>query len=39
MGGLGQFEDLMGGLARKMGMVYLRGGGDGVDTLMHTMKV
>ena len=34
-GGLGQFADLKGGLARKMGGVFLRGWG--VDTLMPIM--
>ena len=33
-GALGQFVDLRGGLARKRGGVFLRGG----DTLMHTVK-
>ena len=32
-GGLGKFADLRGGLARKMGAVFLRG----VDTSMHIM--
>ena len=35
-GGLGQFVDLRGSLARK-GVVFLRGGG-GVDTPMPTMN-
>ena len=34
-GGLGQFADLKGGLARKRGVVFLRGG---VDTPVPTMK-
>ena len=32
-GGLGQFEDLRGGLAKKKSVVFLRG----VDTQMHVM--
>ena len=38
-GGLGQFADLKGGggLARKRGVVFLKGGRGGVDTPMHNM--
>ena len=34
-GWLGQFSDLSGGLAKKKGVVFLRG----VDTPMHTMSL
>ena len=36
-GGLGQFADLRGHLAKKRGVVFLRGCG-GADTPMHTMS-
>ena len=37
-GGIGQFQDLKQGLARKKGGVFEGEEGSGVDTSMHTMS-